>query len=75
MTTLQICPPHLSDVATLPWEIQKVIGTRCMSLHGVDVKTLVIIINKAFENVKNVGGKRPDLPHECGLLSELVKHG
>jgi len=26
-----------------------------MSLHGVDVKTLVIIINKAFENVKNVG--------------------
>jgi len=25
MNTLQICPPHLSDVATLPWEIQKVI--------------------------------------------------
>jgi len=24
MNTLQICPPHLSDVATLPWEIQKV---------------------------------------------------
>ena len=23
MTTLQICPPYLSDVATLPWEIQK----------------------------------------------------
>jgi len=23
MTTLQICPPNLSDVATLPWEIQK----------------------------------------------------
>jgi len=23
MNTLQICPPHLSDVATLPWEIQK----------------------------------------------------
>jgi len=23
MTILQICPPHLSDVATLPWEIQK----------------------------------------------------
>ena len=23
MTNLQICPPHLSDVATLPWEIQK----------------------------------------------------
>jgi len=25
MNTLQICPPRLSDVATLPWEIQKVI--------------------------------------------------
>ena len=25
MNTLQIYPPHLSDVATLPWEIQKVI--------------------------------------------------
>jgi len=23
MNNLQICPPHLSDVATLPWEIQK----------------------------------------------------
>jgi len=23
MKVLQICPPHLSDVATLPWEIQK----------------------------------------------------
>ena len=22
---LQICPPHLTDVATLPWEIKKVI--------------------------------------------------
>jgi len=23
MNTLQMSPPHLSDVATLPWEIQK----------------------------------------------------
>ena len=23
MKILQICPPHLSDIATLPWEIQK----------------------------------------------------
>jgi len=23
MKILQICPPYLSDVATLPWEIQK----------------------------------------------------
>jgi len=25
MNTLQICPPHMSHIATLPWEIQKVI--------------------------------------------------
>jgi len=25
MNTLKICPPHMSGVATLPWEIQKVI--------------------------------------------------
>jgi len=25
MNPLQICPSHLSDVATLPWEIQKII--------------------------------------------------
>jgi len=23
MKILQVCPPHLSDVATLPWEIHK----------------------------------------------------
>jgi len=23
MKILQTCPPHLSDVATIPWEIQK----------------------------------------------------
>ena len=23
MKVLQVCPPHLSDVATLPWEIWK----------------------------------------------------
>jgi len=25
MKILQICPPHLSDVASLPWEIQKTV--------------------------------------------------
>jgi len=25
MSILQICPSHLSDVATLPWEVQKII--------------------------------------------------
>jgi len=24
MKILQICPPHLSHVATLPWEVKKV---------------------------------------------------
>ena len=28
MNILQICPPHLSDVATLPWEIQKRTGRK-----------------------------------------------
>jgi len=23
MKVLQICPPHLPDVATLPWEVQE----------------------------------------------------
>jgi len=32
METLQICPPHVSDEATLPWEIQKkVIFQHCDS--------------------------------------------
>jgi len=40
MNILQICPPHLSDVATLPWEIRKVIFQNYYSytsdyLHGV----------------------------------------
>ena len=32
MKVLQICPPHPSDVATLPWESEKipdVFGTQC----------------------------------------------
>jgi len=29
--TLQICPPHLSDVATLPWEILKSHFQQCYS--------------------------------------------
>ena len=28
---LQICPPHLSDVATLPWKIEVVSGVRRMN--------------------------------------------
>jgi len=33
-----MCPPHLSDVATLPWEIQKVIFTIVIHiLHNIYV--------------------------------------
>jgi len=35
MKIVQICPPHLSDVATLLWEIQKVILT-VLFIHTCD---------------------------------------
>jgi len=31
---LQICPPHLSDVATLPWEIQKKSFSAVLFIHN-----------------------------------------
>ena len=34
---LQTCPPHLSDVATLPWEIQK------MSFFDIIIHIIQII--------------------------------
>jgi len=33
MKILQICPPHLSDVATLPWEIQKSHFSTILSIY------------------------------------------
>jgi len=33
MQILQICPPHLSDLATLPWEIQKKIISAVLFIH------------------------------------------
>ena len=33
MQILQICAPHLSDVATLPWEIQKKIILTVLFIH------------------------------------------
>jgi len=33
---LQICPPHLSDVATLPWEIQQSHFQRILFIHTFD---------------------------------------
>ena len=33
MTVLQICPPHLSDAATLPWEVKKVIFNSIIHTH------------------------------------------
>jgi len=33
---LHICPPHLSDVATLPWEIQKKSFSTVLCIVGVN---------------------------------------
>ena len=33
MKILQTCPPHLSDVATLPWEIEKKSFSTVLSIH------------------------------------------
>jgi len=35
MNILHFCPPHLSDVATLPWEIQKSFST-VLFIHSSD---------------------------------------
>ena len=43
MNTLQICPPHLLYVATLPWEIQK-------SLFNIIIHILQIIYVTSEEN-------------------------
>ena len=36
MKISQICPPHLSDVATLPWEIQKKSFSAVLFVHTFD---------------------------------------
>jgi len=36
MTILRICPPHLSDVATLPLEIQKKLFSAVLFIHTSD---------------------------------------
>jgi len=33
---LHVCPPHLSDVATLPWEIQKKSFSTLLFIHTFD---------------------------------------
>ena len=36
INSLYICPPHLYTVATLPWEIQKVIFSTVIFVHTSD---------------------------------------
>ena len=36
MKILQICPPYVSDVATLPWEIQKKLFSTLLFTHTSD---------------------------------------
>jgi len=40
MNILHFCPPHLSDVATLPWEIQKSFST-VLFIHSSDDSRLI----------------------------------
>jgi len=56
MQILQICPPHLSDAATFPWEIQKVIFTSIIHtyfcLFTLPHKKLTVIhLPTSHENV------------------------
>jgi len=44
MNALHICPPHLLDVATLPWEIQK------KSFFNIIIHILEIIYVTSEEN-------------------------
>jgi len=44
MNTVQICPPHLSFVSSLPWEIQKVI------FFNIIIHILRIIYDTSEEN-------------------------
>jgi len=44
MNILQICPPHPSDVATLPCEIQKVTEHSV----GISAKTVLAILSQCF---------------------------
>ena len=43
MNTLEICSPHLLDVATLPWEIQK-------SFFNIIIHILQVISVSSEEN-------------------------
>ena len=40
---LQICPPHLLDVATLPWEIQKKSFSTVVFIHISDYLLWVVV--------------------------------
>jgi len=49
MKMLRVCPPHLSDVATLPWEVQKSHFQQCYPY-----KILIIYVISEEKNCKPV---------------------
>jgi len=57
MKILYVCPPHLSDVATLPWDIQKKSFSTVLFIHTSDClcylrrKQTVIHLPTSPENV------------------------
>jgi len=71
MNTLQICPPHLSDVATLPWEIQKsffniivhILQSNYITLHYVGA------FLQATSRVPRwwIGERPPDMAASCDI--------
>ena len=57
MKILEVCPPHLSDVATLPWEVRKKSFSTVLFIHTSDYlsylrrKQTVIHLPTLLENV------------------------
>ena len=44
MKILPICPPHLSDVATLAWEIQKKSLTTVLVIYLEVVPVVIVVV-------------------------------
>ena len=55
MKILQICPPHLTDVATLPWEIQKVtFNSIKLYIHLIIYVISKMKIQNVIRNCENI---------------------
>jgi len=61
MNILHICPPHLSDVAAVPWEIQKSRFSKVLFIHTSDyvipIQPLAAIGNKTILSLSHLRRK------------------